>query len=310
MANELDANSLKQDNHFAPLGDILLAARQAKKLSQNDVSNSLRISVKQINAIEHDDFAALPESAITRGFIRNYARFLGVDAEPLLMSHRARMPDNTPASLSVKTTTRHVMSKGHHQPLAKYMFAGLGLLLLLAVWFFYGNYMQQHKKAANVNDSASLTSLMPEVALPAAEREVLVNQPPLVTNNGVSETTSSTGSPSATQMHTVSAELPANQPLVASNVSAEVSGTAVAAATASYKVSLKFTGQTWVRAKNQAGKVIFEKTFAAGDVGGFDAEPPIAMTIGNASATQLQYLGQPVDLTAVTIGNVARVKLP
>jgi cytoskeleton protein RodZ len=108
MANELDADSLKQDNHFAPLGEVLLAARKAKKLSQNDVSNSLRISVKQINAIENDDFVALPESAITRGFIRNYARLLGVDAEPLLVSHRARMPDNAPASLSVKTTTRHV----------------------------------------------------------------------------------------------------------------------------------------------------------------------------------------------------------
>lgn len=313
MADELDANSLKQDDHFAPLGEALLAARSAKNLSQNDVSNSLRISVKQINAIESNDFLALPESAITRGFIRNYARLLGVDAEPLLASHRARMPDNTPASLSVKTTTRHVMSRGHRQSWVKYILAGVCALLLLAIWFFYSNYLQQAgKKATDVNDGSSLTSLIPEVALPAAERQVMADEHPLVASNGVSETMAPTVSQSATQaLPDVAVASSVQQPSVASGVNADVSSTMAApTAVSDNKISMKFTEQTWVRAKNQSGKVIFEKTFAAGDVGGFDAEPPITMTIGNAHATQLQYLGQPVEIAAVTVGNVARVKLP
>ncbi|MEO7343264.1 MAG: helix-turn-helix transcriptional regulator, partial [Methylotenera sp.] len=78
--------SARQLTH-APLGEILLEARTAKKLTQKDVSNSLRISIKQITALETDDFALLPDAMITRGFIRNYARLLEIDAEPLLASY-------------------------------------------------------------------------------------------------------------------------------------------------------------------------------------------------------------------------------
>ena len=39
------------------------------------------------------------------------------------------------------------------------------------------------------------------------------------------------------------------------------------------------------------------------------AELPLRLTIGNASATQLSFRGQPVDLSANTLGNVARLQL-
>jgi cytoskeleton protein RodZ len=307
MADEINANSLKQDNHFEPLGEILLGAREAKKLSQNDVSNTLRISVKQISALERNAFEELPESAITRGFIRNYARLLGIEAEPLLTSHRTRIPDNEPASLSVKTTTRHVMSKGHQNFKVKYLSVFFSVLCLLGLWFLYSNYLRQvNVKSVTANENSSTTSVMPEVALPAAERQNVADEQALPTQVSASETTVSNPSQSATQTH----EMPAQQALVVANTTAAVSATVADAAMPNNKVSMKFTAETWVRAKNQSGKVIFEKTFTAGDVGGFDAEPPITVTIGNAKATQLQYLGQSVDLTAVTAGNVARVKLP
>jgi len=79
--------------HEASLGEVLAATRKSKNLSQQDVSNHLRFSVKQIDALENNEFSALPDATTTRGFIRNYARFLELDAEPLLAGYRKQVPD-------------------------------------------------------------------------------------------------------------------------------------------------------------------------------------------------------------------------
>ena len=101
-------DEISQAGEWPPLGAALAAARNAKNLSVQAVSDSLRLSLKQISALESDDFSALPQPMATRGFIRNYARLLELDAEPLLDSYRQRIPDNTPTSLNVQTSIPHV----------------------------------------------------------------------------------------------------------------------------------------------------------------------------------------------------------
>jgi cytoskeleton protein RodZ len=163
---------------FAPLGEVFCSARNAKKLALKDVSNNLRLSVKQIEAIENNDFSSLPPAMITRGFIRNYARLLELDAEPLLASYRVRMPEAIPSTLSVKTSMNQVMSSNSSTSSFKYVVL-VGLVLLsVAAWFYYANYMQKTIKK-NVENTVALSSSepaanpipLPEVALPAAERQ-------------------------------------------------------------------------------------------------------------------------------------------
>jgi len=163
---------------FAPLGEVFCSARNAKKLALKDVSNNLRLTVKQIEAIENNDFSSLPPAMITRGFIRNYARLLELDAEPLLASYRVRMPEAIPSTLSVKTSMNQVMSSNSSTSSFKYV-ALVGLVLLsVAAWFYYANYMQKTVKK-NVENTVALSSSepaanpipLPEVALPAAERQ-------------------------------------------------------------------------------------------------------------------------------------------
>lgn len=313
MVDETRSDSAVSGTHFAPLGEVLLAARKAKKLTQNDISNSLRISVKQIDAIENNAFELLPESATTRGFIRNYARLLGVDTEPLLASHRQRVPSDEPASLSVKTSTRHVMKHEPQHSWLKYLLAVLLLLILLSVLYAM-NLLPISNGSSTENQTSSIPTPLPETALPAAERQA--NAEVVTTAIALPEAMS----PNVDQSALPGTPLPPTSQTGVSGTLAVDAAVAGASATTpsipeqnqqvTYKVSMIFSEQTWVSAKNKAGKVIFEKTFSAGDTGGFDAEPPLSITIGNANATQLQYLGQPVDLTASTKGNVARVKLP
>ncbi len=316
MTDEVKSNA-SMDQNFAPLGEVLLAARKAKKLTQKDISNSLKLSIKQIDAIEKNEFSALPDATNTRGFIRNYARLLNVEAEPLLASFRARVPEVLPANLSVQSSTRHVKLSKESLPWLKYILASILVLLFLLAWFFYMDYMPKPYKLNQENPVAtpevSTTLEMPEIALPAAERQVYsadsannavntVDAAPLVSQtvdpNVVS--TNQTSQPATT-------ESTLNAPVSAPNATSTSGSEATITPTG--KVMMTFSDQTWVRATNQSGKVVFEKTFSANSSGVIDDAPPLNLVIGNAKATQLQYLGQSVDLTSSTKGNVARITL-
>ncbi len=65
-------------------GAVLRRAREARGQSIADVVQVIRFSAHQIEALERDDYASLPGATSVRGLVRNYARFLKLDAAPLL----------------------------------------------------------------------------------------------------------------------------------------------------------------------------------------------------------------------------------
>ncbi|HPN02231.1 MAG TPA: DUF4115 domain-containing protein, partial [Methylotenera sp.] len=208
-----------------------------------------------------------------------------------------------------------VMKHETHHPRLKYLLAGLLLLILLS-GLYAMNLIPAFTGPSSESKDATISEPLPEVALPAAERNAAAEV--VTTTSALPEAMPSIAAQSATQV----AQQPApteQQASASGTLAAETAQVGVSSTTpnvteqnavVTHKISMTFSEPTWVRAKNKAGKVIFEKTFSAGDTGGFDDEPPVSILIGNASATKLQYLGQPVDLTASTKGNVARVKLP
>jgi cytoskeletal protein RodZ len=65
-------------------GATLRRAREARGQSIADVVQVIRFSAHQIEALERDDYASLPGATSVRGLVRNYARYLKLDAAPLL----------------------------------------------------------------------------------------------------------------------------------------------------------------------------------------------------------------------------------
>lgn len=63
------------------LGDEFRVAREARGLSLSDVAEQLHIRSTYLQAIEEEDWPAIGAAVYVRGFLRTYARFLGIDPE-------------------------------------------------------------------------------------------------------------------------------------------------------------------------------------------------------------------------------------
>jgi len=74
---ELDANQ--------GLGASLRALRIARGHTLGDASMRLKYSVRQLEALESEQWAKLPKGMLLRGLVKNYARFLETDSEVLLV---------------------------------------------------------------------------------------------------------------------------------------------------------------------------------------------------------------------------------
>jgi len=70
-------------------GDRFRKAREKKELSLDDVSNVTKISARMLRAIEEEHFDQLPGGVFNKGFIRAYAKHLGLDPEEAVTDYLA-----------------------------------------------------------------------------------------------------------------------------------------------------------------------------------------------------------------------------
>jgi len=66
------------------IGEKLRNAREENGITLAEVENETKIRRKYIIALENEDFDVLPGKVYVKGFLRNYARFLGVDGDDLV----------------------------------------------------------------------------------------------------------------------------------------------------------------------------------------------------------------------------------
>src|SRR5687767_470183 len=73
------------------IGQRLKAEREAQKLTLEKVFEITRIRVPYLHALETDDLSSVPSPVQARGYLRNYAEYLGLDFQELLDEMRANM---------------------------------------------------------------------------------------------------------------------------------------------------------------------------------------------------------------------------
>jgi cytoskeleton protein RodZ len=98
------------------LGHILREAREARGFTLSQAQDKTRINLKYLEALENGEYAALPTPVHARGYLRNYARFLNLDPQPLLERYEASAGRH-PASVSPSASPRAAVGPVLEQPI-------------------------------------------------------------------------------------------------------------------------------------------------------------------------------------------------
>jgi len=150
------------------LGEDLRAARDARKLSLQDVSDNIHIRATFLDAMEREHWSAVAEPVYVRGFLRTYARFLALDPAEAVRRFDAALPPEAKAPPAALVRAAEPPRAGF-SPLVR--FAALGALVLAAFVVVSFLQMRAADRATNAVARATAAPTVPPTP-PATPRAV------------------------------------------------------------------------------------------------------------------------------------------
>ena len=298
----------KPTEALASVGQQLRTARETKNLTVDEVAKALMLSPRQIVALEDDDWPNLPCTTIIRGFVRNYARLLGVGADPLMaLLDQLTMPQAPELEVTVGTpVSMPAEGRVDRRDFARVLSGLLVLVLAVAAYFFFPQELwlstlsalkSATQPAEVVADKAPVAE--PEAAKAPEAAAVPVDPlpaavPPAATSAAVATPApvSSPATPTSTPTSTLASTPASTPPRASANV-----------------LKFSFAQSSWVEVRDRSGQIIFSKKNDAGTEREIEGQPPFAVVIGNAGHVTLQYKGKSVDLSKRSKEDVARLTL-
>ena len=97
-------------------GEDLRREREMRGVTLEEISESTKISVRLLSALEADDFTKLPGGVFTRSFIRSYAQYLGLDEEHVLAEYKRSAQPGSDNDFSRLTAGKPLPSRTGSQP--------------------------------------------------------------------------------------------------------------------------------------------------------------------------------------------------
>ncbi|MDD7804663.1 MAG: DUF4115 domain-containing protein [Endozoicomonas sp. (ex Botrylloides leachii)] len=122
---------------------ILAKARKAKGLSVNNIACQLKITETYVLALEQGNYDKLPGITFVRGYIKNYARLLGLQSDILLQMLDADNQVSRTRRPFLESTEKSLLER-YSSPLLRYSFT-----LLVAVAIAFGSHHVWHQKKNN-----------------------------------------------------------------------------------------------------------------------------------------------------------------
>lgn len=262
------------DQLMVEIGQRIRQQREILGLSLEDVQRHTHLRPHYLSALEEGDLDALPSPVQGRGMLKNYASFLGMDPEPLLLvfaesiqaQHAARQPEPTRPRPPEKTTRQ--MS-----PLRRLLSGDLfitgAIILLLVVFISWGVFQIASARSARTPE--------PE---PPSIADVLVPSPTVTVTQTPAPTTSSNGGvvidPTlavGTLQPTVAISLPEIDP-----------------SQGSLQVYISARQRAWMRVTVD-GEVMFEGQVLVGSVYPFSGFERVEVVTGNGGGL-IVYFGE------------------
>jgi cytoskeleton protein RodZ len=277
------------------VGRILVDAREKMGLSIEEVGTRLRLTPKQVQAMEAGRMDDLPGPAFVRGFLRNYAKLLQIDPEPLLDACRSHGVELPPKYISLHSENIQIAGR-ERKGWTIYLAGIIIVILLLAAWIAYTDFIASNTPAPQAAEE-EIPQELPGTTLEQAPIQPLpqIPVPETLPMPGQGAPAPEAANPAAAA---TSAEPTAAAPAVPQ---AAPAGAATVVLTASET--------SWVGVTDRDGKELFGRNVVAGSSQTVSGTPPLKLTIGNATGIQVTYNGNPVDIAPHIRSNVARLSL-
>lgn len=251
------------------VGATLSRARLAAGMSINDVSQHIKLTAKQIEILETDGFDQL-DLVFSRGFVRNYARLLGLDANALVQA----IPNNS------RNKNDPISIHDEHIPLTKglsrywliVVAIVLGLLIVVPLLVYHWLSGDDTRiKTPLINSAIPKHALAAQFVVQPAESPVPASSP----------TSAAAPAPAAAPTGAAPAQL-----------------------------MMRFAQDSWVEIRDAQKHIVVSHLYHAGETAKLTETPPLSLTIGNAANVKFSYNNKPVDITPHPPATVAKITIP
>lgn len=324
-------------------GETLRQARESNGWSLAEVALKLNLTAASLGNLEAGAFDKLPGHTFARGYIRAYAKLLGMDQTVLVQQF-----DQYTGSDAQGSSVHSLGRIEEPVRVSHTILRIVSLLLLIAVigggfvwWQDQASLRNKEPVAMNpehveVEGADGTTQIHPldepeDQAVVEGQTEgetalALPQSPDAADAEAGAEPAVPAPAPAApVAPGTGSAPIataPAAPTAPAPNVAAPTTHTApvapvvpaapvvpVAPAAGEGQVQIQFVADCWTQITDGNGKVLFSGLKRKGDSTSINGKPPFAVRLGYARGAQVSYNGQPVDVAPFTSGETARLKL-
>lgn len=282
-------------------GARLKAERENQQLDEQAVAEGLHLSLTYLRAMEADDYGRLPEPAYVKGYMRNYARLLGLPQDEIVAAFVAqcealKAADRPP----VEALRPH---SGHRIAVLIIVLVAIVVVALGAWW------------SARAADTGAASDATMEGTVQSSAPSAVAANKPAASTPAVAASTATSGTAQIgwdkTQNASV-ASAPAASPVPTASAPAaaapQVTPAATAATSGGASLVVQFSGASWVRVIDATGKVLFKGTQQAGASLARNGKPPFKLDFGDASAVS----DVSVDGASVSVpqGQVVHMQVP
>ena len=303
-------------------GALLRDAREAAGLHIAALAVALKVPVAKLEALEADNFSALPDMVFVRALASSVCRTLKIDPQAVL----ALLPQGEGPRLSAGDVGLNAPVKGFagRSSAAPFKGAGsrsfvwaVGLLLIGAALMMFLPRGLDADLSALLKQPETTTRIPMPTGNVAQEISVAVGAEQRVPSAAPAPAPAAAAAAAAAVG--VGVELPAGEsikpagiashPIVLPSVEASAPSSAPAADAPSGVLAFKARSESWIQVRDAAGALVLQRNLAPNELVSVSGVLPLAVVIGRADATEVFVRGKPYDIGPVSRENVARFEV-
>ncbi|MFM5578056.1 cytoskeleton protein RodZ [Aeromonas veronii] len=312
-------HDFQDDSQAVGPGQLLRNAREQLGWTREQVASRIHLRLTLIAAIESDTYDKHTSHTFIRGYLRTYAKLVGIPDETILAAYD-KLGLTPPDNIDMQSFSRRSRQQANDSRLKVVTWLVILVLIGLSVaWWWQSTSRRSAGDEALAATEMSATGSTP--AEPAITPPDAINTAP-VEGATIAPAATDVAAPAVVSDATATLA-PASAAVAPTDVSAAV-GTAAAVSGANGteseeavvdpatapQLKMSFTADCWLDVKDANGKTLFSGLKKANDELVLEGAEPLKFIIGAPMAVKLDYKGQSFDMSRYNNGRTARFSLP